>query len=316
MKYILTIFLLFFSFCLFSQQKYSKEISLITDNDLYVSTFKDRYYTSGIFLNFRYLSKQPQENLTKRIFQWEIGHKMYTPFKAVVTSIDEHDRAFAAYLYGGFGFTNVYKNDKIFSTSVEIGVIGKNAFGRELQDFIHDLYGFKKATGWDYQIKNALGINFKSEYISSLTKNTSNLFDLTWINTANIGTVFTDISSGIYGRIGLKPLQKLANSIAFKTNLNNKNTNQVRKPESFLFIKPSVRVAFYDATIEGSFLNSNSEVTTEIEPLIFQLEIGFKFTANRFHFAYIYQYNSNKSKGLRFSNGNKFGTIGVYYMLF
>lgn len=316
MKYVLTTFLLFFPLWLFSQQKYTKEISLVTDNDLYVSVVNDRYYTNGMFLSYRYLSKYRKENLVKRIFQWEIGQKMYTPYKAIVTSVDEHDRAFAAYLYGGFGLTNVYKNNKIFSTSIEIGVIGENAFGKELQDFIHDLYGFKRATGWDYQIKNALGINFRTEYISLLTKNTSNFFDITWMNTANLGTVFTDISSGFYGRIGLKPLQKLANSVAFKTNLNDQNTSDVREVESFLFIKPSVRVAFYDATIEGSFLNSNSEVTTEIEPLIFELQIGFKFTANRFHFAYIYQYNTNKSKGLRFSNGNKFGTIGVYYMMF
>lgn len=300
---------------MFSQQKFSREISFVTDNDLYISFQKDRYYTSGIFLNYSYLTNSKNENLEKKIFQWQIGHKMYTPYKAIVKTKEDHDRAFAAYLYGGFGFTNVYKTDKIFSTSVEIGVIGSNAFGKDLQDFIHDLYGFKKAIGWQYQIKNALGINFNTTYDAFLLKNSSNSLDITWVNSANLGTIFTDISSGFYGRIGFKPLQKMANSIAFKTNLNNQNTNDVREIESFIFVKPSIKYKFYDATIEGSFLNSNSEVTTEIIPLVFQLEVGFRFTANRFQFGYIYNFNSNDSEGLRYNNGNKFGTIAVHYLM-
>lgn len=315
MKFTTSFFFLFCSLWMFSQQKFSREISFVNDNDLYVSIVKDRYYTNGMFLSYRYLANSERGNLEKRIFQWQIGHKMFTPYKAIVTSKADHDRAFAAYLYGGFGFTNVYKTNKIFSTSIEVGVIGENAFGKELQNFIHDIYGFRRATGWEYQIKNALGINFNSSYDAFLLKNPSGLYDLTWVNSANIGTVFTDISTGIYGRIGFKPLQKLANSIAFKTNLNNKNTNDVREIESFLFIKPTVRAALYDATIQGSFLNLGSEVTSILMPLVFQLEVGFKFTANRFHFAYVYNYNTSKSEGLRFENGNKFGTISVNYLM-
>lgn len=315
MKFTTSFFFLFCSLWVFSQQKFSREFSFVNDNDLFVSTVKDRYYTNGIFLSYRYLANSERGNLEKRIFQWQIGHKMFTPYKAIVTSKADHDRAFAAYLYGGFGFTNVYKTNKIFSTSVEVGVIGENAFGKELQNFIHDIYGFKRATGWEYQIKNALGINFYASYEAFLVKNPSGFYDLTWVNSANIGSVFTDISSGIYGRIGFKPVQKIANSIAFKTNLNNQNTNDVREIESFLFIKPTLRVALYDATIQGSFLNPGSEVTTALFPLVFQLEVGFKFTANRFHFAYVYNYNTSRSQGLRFENGNKFGTISVHYLM-
>ncbi|NCT10640.1 MAG: lipid A deacylase LpxR family protein [Flavobacteriia bacterium] len=315
MKFKTSFFFFFCSIWIYSQQKFSKEISFVNDNDLYVSTIKDRYYTNGVSLSYRFLSSSIKENLEKRILQWQIGHKMYTPYKAIVTSIEDHDRAFAAYVFGGFGFTNVYKTNQIFSSSVEVGVIGKNAFGKELQDFIHDLYGFKKATGWQYQIKNALGININASYDTFLAKISSDFVDLTWVNSASVGTVFTNISSGFYGRIGLNPLQKITNSIAFKSNLNNQNTNDTREVESFLFIKPSVKYNLYDATIEGSFLNSNSEVTTEIISLVFQLEIGFRFTANKFQFGYVYNFNTNESKGLRFNKGNTFGTIAIHYLV-
>jgi len=315
MKNFLFLLLVFNSLWMFSQQKFSKEISFVNDNDLYVSIVRDRYYTNGMFLNYRYLSENKKESLEKRIFQWQIGHKMYTPNKPNVLSIDDHDRPFAGYLYGSFAISNVYKTNKILTTSFDIGMIGENAFGKEIQDFIHKLYGFKLGTGWEYQIKNAIGINFGTEYISYIGKDSSGMYDISWVNTANLGTVFTDISTGFYGRIGFKPLQKLANSIAFKTNLNDENTSDIKEIESFLFIKPTVRYAFYDATIQGSFLNPGSPVTKELIPLVFNIEIGMKFTANRFHFGYIFNYNTSKSEGLRYTYGNKFGTIAIHYLL-
>lgn len=315
MKKFLILFLLFNTFWMFSQQKFSKEISLISDNDLYVSTIRDRYYTNGLFLNYRYLSENKKESLEKRIFQWQIGHKMFTPNKPTVISINEHDRPFAGYLYGNFGITNVYKTNKILTSSVDIGVVGESAFGKELQNFIHRIYGLKTPSGWQYQVKDAFGINFGTEYISYIGKDSSEMYDISWVNTANIGTVFTDISSGFYGRIGFKPLQKLANSIAFKTNLNNENTSDVREIESFLFIKPTVKYVFYDATIQGSFLNSTSEVTKELIPVVFNIEIGIKFTANRVHFGYVFNYNTSQSEGLKHTNGHKYGTIAIHYLL-
>ena len=160
MKYYYFLFLLLFSLLLFSQEKFSKEISFITDNDLYVSKTKDRYYTSGIFLSYKYLSKIKEENQEKRIFEWQIGHEMFTPYRAIVLSINEHDRPFASYLYGSFGINRIYKNNRSLKTTLQIGVIGPSAYGKELQDFIHDIYGFRKAVGWKHQIKDAFGFNF------------------------------------------------------------------------------------------------------------------------------------------------------------
>ncbi|PQJ81512.1 lipid A deacylase LpxR family protein [Polaribacter glomeratus] len=315
MKYSFYFCLLFLSFQILSQEKFSKEITLTTDNDLYVSSKKDRYYTNGMFLNYRYLSKTKKENQEKRIFEIEIGHEMYTPYKAIVENINDHDRPFASYLYGSFGVNRIYKNDKILKTSIQIGVIGPDAFGKELQDFIHDIYGFKRAIGWEYQIKNAFGLNFNTEYSQFLVKDESSNYDVSWINEAKLGTVYTNISSGFYARLGLKTLAKITNSIAFNTNLNDENTAFKRETESFLYIKSMVRYALYDATLQGSFLNTTSPVTKELIPLVFQLEAGLKFTANRFNFGYAFHFSTNKSNQLRNDNGNIFGTISFHYLL-
>lgn len=315
MQKSLLILLFFWSVAIFSQKKYSKEISLLSENDLYTSTYDDRYYTNGLFLGFKYLSKEKNQNLDKKILEWTINHKMFTPHRAVVSNIKLHDRPFAGYLFGAFGIHKIYKTNQSFKTTFELGVIGSNAFSRELQDFIHNIYGFKKAVGWEYQIKDALGLNIKFEYNQLLTKNTSNYFDIFWVNYSEVGTVFTNIESGFLTRFGFKPLQKMANSIAFNTNINNKNTGYFREIESFIFIKPSVRYSLYDATLQGSFLNTGSKVTNELIPVVFNLEIGFYFTLNRFNFGYVLNYNSNKSKDLRFENGHKYGGIRLDYLL-
>lgn len=304
-----------FPFVFFAQEKFSKEIVLLTENDLYVSTSRDRYYTNGFFLNYRYLTNKKPEKLEKRILEWQIGHEMYNPNKSTVQSISEHDRPFAAYLFGSFGISNVYKKKKILNISLQMGTIGPDAFGEEVQDFVHSLYGFKDVTGWKYQIANAFGINLKAEYLHFITKSKTDGFDLTWLNEGRLGTVYSDISSGVMARFGFNPLASFLNSISFGTHLNNSETNFVRQIESFFFIKPVFRYAFYDATLQGSFLNDNSIITKELVPFVFDIAIGIQFTAKRLNFGYVFNYNTSKSKNLRYTYGNKYGSIFVSYLI-
>lgn len=315
MKHLIIASFLILPFLTFSQEKFSKELSFITDNDLYVSVNKDRYYTSGIFLSYRHLKEPINKKLEKKIIEWQLVQEMFTPYKATVQNINQHDRPFAANLYASFGTKKVFKNNTIFSNSIHLGVIGKSAYGKELQDFIHDIYGFEKAVGWEHQIKNALNINFNADYTRFLIKNNANTFDVSWINSGKIGTVYTNFSSGIYARFSLIPLQSILNSIAFNTNLNDNNTGFNREIESFFFLKPTLRYSLYDATIQGSFLTSENEVTKEVVPLVFNISLGFKFTANRFNFGYTINYNTSKSKDLKYTSGNKFGTIIINYLL-
>lgn len=134
MKYLIFIYFLFVSLITTSLEKFSHEISPVTDNDLYVSSFEDRYYTSGIFFTYRQLLNSKNNLLDKRIYEWQISHKMYTPYKSIVNSPLEHDRPFAGYLYARFGVNRAYKNNQILKTSLQVGVIGSNSFARELQE--------------------------------------------------------------------------------------------------------------------------------------------------------------------------------------
>ena len=307
------VFFLFilFSISLFSQRKYAKEFSFLNDNDLYISPNQDRYYTNGMFFSYRYLSNETSKKIEKKIFEIQVGHHMYTPFKATVEQSSNHDRPFAGYLFGSFGVQHFFKNETILKTTLQIGVLGPSALSKPMQDFIHEIYGFKKAVGWEDQISDAFAANLNINYIKKIA--TDNYLDVNWVSTIRLGTVYTDLSTGFYGRIGLKPLQKIINSIAFNANLNNKNTNFSNEIESFIYIKPMLSYIAYDATIEGSFLNNKSPITFDIKPFKFTSEIGIRFTANRFNFGYAVNYHTKKLKSVRVPKGNFYGTILLNY---
>lgn len=315
MKSLLRFFFFIVSLNSISQQKFSKSISLLTDNDLYISTNRDRYYTSGIFLTYNYLVKNNNQNIEKKIFEWQIGHEMFTPISPIVKFISKHDRPFAAHLFTGFNIKRALKNNTIINTSIKIGVLGPKALGDELQNAIHSLYGFREVTGWKHQIKGAFSVNFGAEYMRFLGKDETNTLDATWVNSTSVGTVYTHVSTGLHLRFGFLPLQNITNSIAFNTLLNNKATLYNNNAESFLYFKPTIRYAFYDATIQGSFLNSTSEVTKELIPLVFDMELGFRCTINRFNLGYVFNYNTSKSKNLQTTYGNIYGTIILNYMI-
>ncbi|MFV0247471.1 MAG: lipid A deacylase LpxR family protein [Tenacibaculum sp.] len=306
------LFVVVTQFCL-SQRSFSKEFSFVSDNDLYFYFLQDRYYTNGIFLTYRYLGRSDKINIEKKIFEIQIGQKIYTPSTIVEPiPVEQHDRPFAGYLYSSFGINKFFSNATFLKTYLKVGVIGSDSFAEEVQNFIHNITGFKNTYGWKYQIKNALALNFAIKYAKNL-KNKLNTIDFTWINQAKVGTVNTNISTGIFARIGLKPLQKLANSIAFNSNLNNSQTHYSNKAESFLYISSAVKYVVYDATIQGSFLNPGSPKTFSLIPLVFIAKLGVRFTYNRFNFGYALNYYSKKLKSIQASQGNIYASIQVNY---
>ncbi len=299
------------SFQSFSQNTFSKQISLLTDNDLYTSTYRDRYYTNGLFVTLNTVSDAKNERLEKKIHSYQIGHMMYTPRTALLPVARTHDRPFAGYAYAEYGQSRVYTSQNILKISIQAGIIGSLAKAEELQNFIHGIYNYPEARGWEHQIDNAFAINVNTTYLKDLPKLRSSYFDLHSFNELKIGTVFTDISTGVYARIGTKKLEKSSNSVAFNTNLNTKSTHN--NPESFFHIKPVITYTAYDATIEGSMLNNSSTVTFDVMPFHFSLALGYTYYYRRFQYGYTFHFHTKKLKSLRASKSNTYGSLYVGY---
>ena len=310
MRRILLLFFSCFAFLSMAQNNFSKEISLISDNDLYTSVHRDGYYTNGLFLTYRTVKNDASKTSPKRIYKFQVGQLMFTAFRANIQTASLHDRPFAGYLYGSFGISRFYNSNNIFTTDIEIGVIGPNANGKELQNFLHGFYNFPEPLGWKHQIHNAFAINLNASYLHHFSKISDDNFDISSYNSFKAGTIFTNLSTGIYSRIGFKKLQSLNNSVAFNSNLNIESKSY---SESFVFVKPMLNYALYDATVQGSFLNKSSPVTYDVMPFHFSLELGYRYYKKRFLYGYTYTYHTKKLKSDRIKKSNTYGSIYIGY---
>lgn len=303
----ITYLLLLFFLNIFSQKK--KEFGLHSDNDLYSSLRKDRYYTNGLFISYRYLSKKENK---KRIYEIQIGQQLYSPFSSSVNDISEHDRPFAGYLFTGFGMSTFYKNNTIFKLNTQIGTIGTNSLGRQTMAFVHKIYNFRNPIGWKHQISNIFVLNINTNYTKNIAKLSTTTVAIDWVNSLSAGTVFNNISTGINLRIGLIPLKEIKNTIAYQGNLSKEQTN---KKELFFHVKPKLNYILYDATIQGSLFNNNSPVTYNVKPIVFTSELGISYATNNINFSYRLNFHSKKLYSQPVPNINKYGSIIINYTL-
>lgn len=310
MKRFLFLIFLIIATALFSQRNYTNEISLVTDNDLYTSLYRDGYYTNGIFINYYTLKSSTNKKIEKKIIQFQLGQMMYTPFRATILYASMHDRPFAGYLFGQYGVNRFYKNESILQTTLQLGVIGPSSGAREAQAFIHHIYGFPTAVGWDYQIREALGLNLGINYSHLIKRTNSKLTDVSTYSSVNVGSIFTNFATGIYARFGFEELQKIFNTVGLHSNF---SSDTSRQTESFFYVKPMINYVLYDATIQGSFLNKSSPVTFDVMPFVFQLETGLRFATGRFNYGYTVYYHTKKLKNDQIAKSNLYGRIFVGY---
>jgi len=305
--------LLLFSIVLSGQNSSSIEIGIVTDNDLYTSSKNDQYYTNGLEIFYRYLSKKDKPQLIKQVNQIKLGQYMYSPRDIYRDEEEMFDRPFAGYLFGEFGNTNFYTNQTILKKYVQIGYVGPNSFADQVQSSTHRIFNYTAFDEWDYQIKNALAIQvyalFAKPFLSS--KINSERIDFQWQAEAKLGTIFTALSTGFVTRIGLKKLIPLSDSNFYGASLN--KDKSLSQNEFYFYMAPYFNYQIYDATIQGSLFNDNSPVTFDIKPFRFNGEAGLRYRINNLNLSYAFVYRGKELKSERMT-GYFYGSIGISYL--
>jgi hypothetical protein len=65
-------------FFVFGQVKFrNQEIAIQNDNDVYLLTGQDRYYTNGININYRIALLNPDSQTSNTVLDFEIGQRIY-----------------------------------------------------------------------------------------------------------------------------------------------------------------------------------------------------------------------------------------------
>lgn len=292
----------------FGQGK-TTEIGAITDNDLYTSSKNDMYYTNGLEFFYRHLLKNNKPEIQKKSIEFRLGQYIYTPRFLDSDKIEIVDRPFAGYLFGEIGKNIFYKNESVFKADLQLGYVGPNSFGKEVQKNFHNLIGYKAVNGWEYQIENALAIQTHFLFSKKIfLKSDSKSVDFHFQSEANLGTIFTGVSTGFMARLGFKKLVPVFNS-----NLHGASIASAES-EFYFYIAPSINYQLYDTTIQGSLFNNNSQVTFELVPFRFNGEAGFKYRKNDFNLSYVFVYRGKELYSKTIS-GYFYGSIGVSYLL-
>ena len=290
MNYKIFCFLICFAWCCTSfAQTHSNEIGAQSDNDSYLFQGSDRYYTDGIYIYYRHALKvDPKSTLQNKVLGFEAGQKIFNPQTGSIyyNGVDDPrfiDRPFAAYLYAGSTLNLLYKNESNLKLGAQIGIVGPGALGKEIQNYVHDNFGFYHPSGWEYQIDNNLELNLSAEYNRLLAR--TSWIDVTLTSYANLGNGFTGAGIGPLFRLG--SFNQLFNSVSTQsTAIQSRSFTPLNPHELFFYYKPQFNVVLYDATVQGSLFGTRSagsmEITQNIERLMFSNQFGVGYSGKRF----------------------------------
>lgn len=276
--------LIFFSFKGFSQKKYyQNELGFCSDNDAYLGTKQDRYYTNGLFINFRRAIEGKKDTSVKKIWGVSIGQEMYNARSGHVELIENVDRPFAGYLYAGGSLHWLKPNENSLKLEAQIGTIGPSALGKEGQTLLHKIVGFYPIDGWQYQVKDELGLNLKANLHYLLFRNKSKTLDFSLPINANFGNTFTGLEAGVLFRTG--GINPLYHSATTNSNVAIKLEQGLQKTEFYFFLKPALTYVAYDATIQGGlFVKDKGLVIYKPNPIVFSQQIGAVYASKRWTF--------------------------------
>ena len=83
-------------------------------------------------------------------FSLSIGQDLYTPENIELEEVDSTYRPYAGLLYLTYSrYSNDFYRGRQIQTNFYFGLIGKYAFGKEVQNGIHNITNNKKVEGWD-----------------------------------------------------------------------------------------------------------------------------------------------------------------------
>jgi lipid A 3-O-deacylase len=290
-------------------QEYKYEAGFKTDNDSYLAQGSDRYYTNGLFLNFRFATDQEKlkPGLAKKIVELSAGQMIFNPRSGFRPDPQTQDRPFAGYLYVG-GAMSWFKNtEENFKAGVQLGTTGPNSLAQDGQELLHKTFGFYETAGWDYQIKNEAAINTSLQYARLLQRAENKKTDFVLEGYANVGTTFSGAGAALLFRAG--NMEQLFNTSSFDARTGTKGPAQ--RNELFFYAKPQINYVAYDATIQGSMFNDDSPVTYDVKPLVFSQQVGVNYSTTRltFDFNVIFKTREIKSD----ATAHQFGSLSVNY---
>jgi lipid A 3-O-deacylase len=287
---------------------YRHELMFTNENDAYMFSKHDAFYTNGVFLKFLWAGERNGNKLTR---SYELGQMIYTPLIRKSQSTADIDRPYCGYLFLKYHEANFLPKEAFLQYSASLGVVGPNSWGEGMQNSYHRLLGYGRFAGWQYQVQNAIGIDLGLSYARTLWEDSS------WIKLVpagqlNLGATFTNARIGMYTCLGI--FEKNANSALWNARVQSKAVDTRKNYELFFYWYPQVIVQGYNATVEGGLLNKgNGAALGTTEPWMFQQNWGFCYAQGRWTTRVEFVYQTREAVDQK--EAQKYGSIQVSYRM-
>jgi len=307
MKLKLTLFLVLFYSCLFSQtldsiafpQKLESYIMLQYDNDFFSAT--DMYYTQGIRFSIidpiiKYspltyaLIKLNKKSLNYYGLHFE--QDCFTPKSIRYDTLNYLERPFAASFFVSHSLNSLIPEKKLaLQTQLDLGVIGPCARCEDEQKAIHRSLVNIQPLGWENQLNSDYIINYRAKFEKGIFNKKHR--EIIAQTSVRVGTLYTDASIGLVARMGLF-------SSYFK-NLGMDKYAIYRKSNFQIYgiLKGNIKAVAYNATLQGGLFNDKSIYTISddrIKKVVVDGMAGIVFTYKRIGLEYSKFYLSPEFK--------------------
>ena len=325
---------IFFAFLFVSNLTHANEfapnknhaINIVSENDAYFEPFikSDEYYTAGHFISYLSPEFEADSWLNKIAgfahlydthftrFAISLNQELYTPDKKYNyndrTVPLRDDILFGAGLYANLSFLSRTR-DFMEQFSLDIGLVGPKAFGKQVQNGVHRLTNNGEAKGWDYHgLKSEILVNLHYGFIYRWVF-IEDFFDVLPQFQISLGNAYTALNVGARFRVGYGirndfGLQKLKSR--FAQNI----VDDGLKIYAVFGINGSI--VGRDMFVEGNTGKNAPKSGVKLNRFLYEIEFGAMIGWKYLSFGYIWSNESLRFKG---QNGHhKYGSIRVEIM--
>lgn len=250
-------------------------------NDFFFKT--DYYYSNGLVFNFIFpdFEKSPISKILIPVkarsldyYGVKLVQEIYTPINTGNPNVIFSDRPYCSILYLGHKRTSfILETRSKISNEIIIGLIGRYSFGYNIQAYFHEQINNSIPAGWNNQVANDLILNYNFSVEKELFRN--RFSEITGKVKLRAGTLYDDASIGFKTRFGyFNPNYSDFGQI--KTD--KKDGLGLKKFQIYTYVNPSIRAVFYNATLQGGFINQSSPFTMSyksIEPIVLEINSAF-----------------------------------------
>jgi lipid A 3-O-deacylase len=300
------------------------------ENDIFSGT--DEHYTNGLKLSWlsadlvdwgqtgwrkRFIEFLPFVNRPagQKNFGVAFGQNIYTPRDIEARAPDPTDRPYAGWSYLEMAF--VSKTPAISDTlAIQAGLIGPHSQAEDLQRIVHRWSDSPRPRGWDYQLRDEVGVNIAFErrwrlYARALVQTVG--IDLIPHVGASLGNVQTYANSGGTLRFGFNLPSDFGVQLARPGSVGGTPADDLdprvaldRNFSLYAFGAADGRAVARDIFLDGNTFRASRSV--DKNPFVADLSAGVGLIAGRWQLTYTQVWRTREFKG-QTGDYNNFGSL-------